>query len=72
MTYPGDEDHINHFYKYLKALMAYDAAGNEITSIVLTTDKNGKASTDNEQFYDVNGNTIDGILPYVFLSLIHI
>lgn len=45
--------------------MAYDAAGNEITSIVLTTDKNGKASTDNEQFYDVNGNTIDGILPYV-------
>ena len=19
MTYPGDEDHINHFYKYLKA-----------------------------------------------------
>lgn len=46
--------------------MAYDAAGNEITSIVLTTDKNGKASTDNEQFYDVNGNTIDGILPYVF------
>lgn len=46
--------------------MAYDADGNEITSIVLTTDKNGKASTDNEQFYDVNGNTIDGILPYVF------
>lgn len=46
--------------------MAYDAAGNEITSIVLTTDKNGKASTDNEQFYDVNGNKIDGILPYVF------
>ena len=46
--------------------MAYDAAGNGITSIVLTTDENGKASTDNEQFYDVNGNTIDGILPYVF------
>lgn len=46
--------------------MAYDADGNEITSIVLTTDKNGKASTDNEQFYDVNGNKIDGILPYVF------
>lgn len=45
--------------------MAYDAAGNEITSIVLTTDKNGKASTDNEQFYDANGNKIDGILPYV-------
>ena len=45
--------------------MAYDADGNEITSIVLTTDKNGKASTDNEQFYDVNGNKIDGILPYV-------
>lgn len=46
--------------------MAYDAAGNGITSIVLTTDENGKASTDNEQFYDVNGNKIDGILPYVF------
>lgn len=46
--------------------MAYDADGNEITSIVLTTDKNGKASTNNEQFYDVNGNKIDGILPYVF------
>lgn len=46
--------------------MAYDAAGNEITSIVLTTDKNGKASTDNMQFYDINGNKIDGILPYVF------
>ena len=46
--------------------MAYAAAGNEITSIVLTTDKNGKASTDNEQFYDVNGNTIDGILPDVY------
>lgn len=46
--------------------MAYDAAGNEITSIVLTTDENGKASTNNEQFYDVNGNKIDGILPYVF------
>lgn len=45
--------------------MAYDAAGNEITSIVLTTDKNGKASTDNEQFFDANGNKIDGILPYV-------
>lgn len=45
--------------------MAYDAAGNEITSIVLTTDKNGKASTDNMQFYDINGNKIDGILPYV-------
>ncbi len=30
--------------------MAYDADGNEITSIVLTTDENGKASTDNEQF----------------------
>lgn len=46
--------------------MAYGADGNEITSIVLTTDKNGKASTNNEQFYDVNGNKIDGILPYVF------
>lgn len=46
--------------------MAYDADGNEITSIVLTTDENGKASTDNEQFFDVNGNKIDGILPYVF------
>lgn len=45
--------------------MAYDADGNGITSIVLTTDKNGKASTNNEQFYDVNGNKIDGILPYV-------
>ena len=45
--------------------MAYDAAGNEITSIVLTTDENGKASTDNMQFYDINGNKIDGILPYV-------
>ena len=45
--------------------MAYDADGNEITSIVLTTDKNGKVSTNNEQFYDVNGNKIDGILPYV-------
>lgn len=45
--------------------MAYDANGNGITSIVLTTDKNGKASTDNEQFYDANGNKIDGILPYV-------
>ena len=46
--------------------MAYDADGNGITSIVLTTDENGKASTNNEQFYDVNGNKIDGILPYVF------
>lgn len=46
--------------------MAYDADGNEITSIVLTTDENGKASTDNEQFFDANGNKIDGILPYVF------
>lgn len=46
--------------------MAYDAAGNGITSIVLTTDENGKASTDNMQFYDINGNKIDGILPYVF------
>lgn len=46
--------------------MAYDADGNEITSIVLTTDENGKASTDNMQFYDINGNKIDGILPYVF------
>lgn len=45
--------------------MAYDANGNEITSIVLTTDKNGKASTDNEQFYDANGNKIDGVLPYI-------
>lgn len=45
--------------------MAYDANGNEITSIVLTTDKNGKASTDNEQFYDINGNRIDGVLPYI-------
>lgn len=45
--------------------MAYDADGNEITSIVLTTDENGKASTDNEQFFDANGNKIDGILPYV-------
>lgn len=45
--------------------MAYDADGNEITSIVLTTDANGKASTDNEQFFDANGNKIDGILPYV-------
>lgn len=45
--------------------MAYDADGNEITSIVLTTDANGKASTDNMQFYDINGNKIDGILPYV-------
>lgn len=46
--------------------MAYDAAGNEITSLILTTDANGKASTDNMQFYDINGNKIDGILPYVF------
>ena len=46
--------------------MAYDADGNGITSIVLTTDENGKASTDNMQFYDINGNKIDGILPYVF------
>lgn len=45
--------------------MAYDADGNEITSIVLTTDKNGKVSTNNEQFYDFTGNKIDGILPYV-------
>lgn len=45
--------------------MAYDADGNEITSIVLTTDENGKASTDHEQFFDANGNKIDGILPYV-------
>lgn len=45
--------------------MAYDADGNGITSIVLTTDANGKASTDNEQFFDANGNKIDGILPYV-------
>lgn len=45
--------------------MAYDEDGNEITSIVLTTDENGKASTDNMQFYDINGNKIDGILPYV-------
>lgn len=45
--------------------MAYDANGNGITSIVLTTNKNGKASTDNMQFYDINGNKIDGILPYV-------
>lgn len=45
--------------------MAYDADGNGITSIVLTTDENGKASTDNMQFYDINGNKIDGILPYV-------
>ena len=45
--------------------MAYDADGNEITSIVLTTDENGKTSTDNEQFFDANGNKIDGILPYV-------
>ncbi len=45
--------------------MAYDAAGNGITSIVLTTDENGKASTNNMQFYDINGNKIDGILPYV-------
>lgn len=46
--------------------MAYDADGNEITSLILTTDANGKASTDNMQFYDINGNKIDGILPYVF------
>lgn len=45
--------------------MAYDADGNEITSLILTTDANGKASTDNEQFYDRNGNKIDGILPYI-------
>lgn len=45
--------------------MAYDADGNEITSLILTTDANGKASTDNEQFFDANGNKIDGILPYV-------
>lgn len=45
--------------------MAYDADGNGITSVVLTTDENGKASTDNMQFYDINGNKIDGILPYV-------
>lgn len=45
--------------------MAYDADGNGITSIVLTTDENGKASTDHEQFFDANGNKIDGILPYV-------
>lgn len=45
--------------------MAYDADENGITSIVLTTDENGKASTDNMQFYDINGNKIDGILPYV-------
>lgn len=51
--------------------MAYDADGNEITSIVLTTDENGKASTDNEQFFDANGNKIDGILPvgdYYFIE----
>lgn len=46
--------------------MAYDENGNEITSLILTTDANGKASTDNMQFYDINGNKIDGILPYVF------
>lgn len=46
--------------------MAYDEDGNEITSLILTTDANGKASTNNEQFYDVKGNKIDGILPYVF------
>ena len=46
--------------------MAYDEDGNEITSLILTTDANGKASTNNEQFYDVNGYKIDGILPYVF------
>lgn len=46
--------------------MAYDEDGNEITSLILTTDANGKASTNNEQFYDVNRNKIDGILPYVF------
>lgn len=45
--------------------MAYDEDGNEITSLILTTDANGKASTDNMQFYDINGNKIDGILPYV-------
>lgn len=45
--------------------MAYDADGNGITSIVLTTDENGKASTDYMQFYDINGNKIYGILPFV-------
>lgn len=59
------DDEREYDYDLIPTPMAYDADGNEITSIVLTTDENGKASTDNEQFFDANGNKIDGILPYV-------
>lgn len=45
--------------------LGYDVNGNKLHSIVVKTDKNGKASSDNVQLYDCNGRKIDGLFVYM-------
>lgn len=46
--------------------LGYDEYGNRLHSIVVKTDKDGNATSDSVQVYDVNGNKMDGL--YVYLE----
>ena len=46
--------------------LGYDVNGNKLHSIVVKTDKNGKASSDSIQLYDCNGRKIDGL--FIFME----
>ena len=53
-------------------VMGWDADGNEIKSITVTTNSEGKASSSDVQMYDKNGNKITGILKYVEVDSDHV
>lgn len=48
--------------------MGWDLDGNAITSIVVKTDENGCVSTSDYEFYDVNGELMDGLPVYIIGS----
>lgn len=53
-------------------VMGWDADGNEIKSITVTTNSEGKASSSDVQMYDRNGNKMIGILKYVEVDSDHV
>lgn len=48
--------------------MGWDVDGNQITSIVVKTDESGYASTSDYDFYDINGELMDGLPVYIIGS----
>lgn len=62
-AYEDDTEYSGEMYD---AAMGYDENGNELHSIIVKTDKDGKASSDSIQLYDCNGNAMNGLPVYLF------